>query len=391
MPRRPFTALIAGQPYRLLFPTGTLLAIHGALLWPLHAWGFLPTYPGVAHARIMTQGFLACFVFGFLGTAAPRLIGAPGLTLIEVASIAALLVAAAGLHTTGHSLWGDQIFLLALLFLIAAFGLRIIIRRDVPPPSFAIAALGLLSALVGDALFIFGPLADLPPWHDALARLLVYQGFLLLPVLGVGAFLLPRFFDLPNRQDFPESIAPPKGWTLATAWSLACGMAVLLSFVWEALGHKRSANLGRALVVGTFLLWQLPPFRAKATGTISRCVATALLFLTCAYPTAALAPPPAVAWAHLLFIGGFGMLTFAVATRVILGHSGAGHLFRKPIRSLLAFAILAVLALATRVSADFLPTIRLSHLAYAAIAWIAGVVTWSAAVLPRVATPDPED
>lgn len=391
MPERPrFIALLAGEPYRLLFPTGALLAVHGALLWPLHAWGVLPAYPAVAHARIMIEGFLACFVFGFLGTAAPRLIGAPGFTVVEAGTLAALLISAAGLHTAGHSLWGDQVFLLALLSLLASLVIRAIVRRDVPPPSFAIAGLGLLSAFAGTALFIFGPLANLPPWHDALARLLLYQGFLLLPVIGVGVFLLPRFFALPNRQDFPESFAPPKGWGTATACALACGMAILLTFAWEAVGHGTSANLIRATVVGGFILWHLPPLRGKAKGTIARTAATALLFLICAFPTAAIAPPPAAAWAHVLFIGGFGMLTFAVATRVILGHGGAAHLFDGPVRSLRVFAALALLALATRVSADFLPEIRLTHLAYAAIAWIIGVAVWAIAILPRTATTDEE-
>lgn len=391
MPERPFAALLPGQPYRLLFPIGALLAIHGTLLWPLHAWGIVPAYPGVPHARIMTEGFLACFVLGFLGTAIPRLIGAPGLTVVEAATLASLLISAAALHTARQTLWGDQLFLLAVLCLVASLGIRAIVRKDLPPPSFAIAALGLLSGMAGAALFIFGPLADLPPWHDALARLFLYQGFFLLPVMGVGAFLLPRFFDLPNRQDFPESYAPPKGWAKATAWSVASGAVVLLSFPWEALGHRISANMVRLAAVGGFILGHLPLHRARAAGTISRCAIAALLLLLCAFPAAAFAPQPSVAWAHLLFIGGFGMLTFAVATRVILGHGGAAHLFQGRIRSLRAFAILAVLAMATRVSADFLPSIRLSHLAYAAIAWIAGVAIWAVAILPRTATADEED
>lgn len=392
MPERPpFLALLAGQPYRLLFPTGALLAIHGTLLWPLHAWGILPAYPGAAHARVMTEGFLACFVFGFLGTAVPRLIGAPGFTVVEAGSLAALLVAASALHTAGHPLWGDQMFLLAMLCLVASLGIRAIVRRDLPPPSFALAAMGLLSALAGATLFIFGPLAGLPPWHDSLARLLLYQGFLLLPVMGVGAFLLPRFFDLPNRQDFPEALAPPPGWTAGAAAALAAGATVLASFAIETLGHRAAANLLRLAAAAGFILWQLPLHRARPTGTISRCAATAIVLLLCAFAAGAFAPPPAVAWAHLLFIGGFGILTVAVATRVVLGHGGASHLFRGRVRSLRAFTILAIIALATRISADFLPEIRLTHLAYAALAWILGIAIWAAAVLPRTAAPDHDD
>ena len=45
-----------------------------------------------------------------------------------------------------------------------------------------------------------------------LQHLLSYQAFILLPILGVGTFLLPRFFDLPNLNEFPESRTPPPGW-----------------------------------------------------------------------------------------------------------------------------------------------------------------------------------
>lgn len=399
-PRHPFRcarercalwlSLLPGEPYRLLFPTGALLAILGAALWPLHAWGMLAAYPAVPHARIMAEGFLGAFAMGFLGTAVPRLIGAPGLTAVEATSMAALLIAAAILHVAGLTLPGDQVFLLALLSLVASLGARAFVRKDLPPPSFALAGMGLLSAFAGVALFLFGPLADLPPWHDALARLLLYQGFFLLPIMGVGAFLLPRFFNLPNRQDFPESLAPPKGWTPASAWAFACGIAMLLTFIAEALGHRVPANLARLAIAGGFLFTQLPIHRARPKGTIARCAFAALVLLLCSFPAVALAPEPKVAWVHVLFIGGFGLLTIAVATRVILGHGGASHLFPRRIRALLAFAILAILALATRVSADFLPDIRLSHLAYAAVAWIAGVVVWGWAILPRVAAADEE-
>ena len=40
--------------------------------------------------------------------------------------------------------------------------------------------------------------------------------------------------------------------------------------------------------------------------------------------------------------------------------------------------------LATRVSGDFLPAIRLTHYAYGAVVWIAGVAVWGAYVLPKL-------
>jgi len=38
-----------------------------------------------------------------------------------------------------------------------------------------------------------------------LQRRLAYQGFVLLPIPGIGPFILPRFFGLPSPHDFPEA------------------------------------------------------------------------------------------------------------------------------------------------------------------------------------------
>jgi len=50
------------------------------LLWPLYVWHITAVYPGLAHSRIMVEGFLTCFVVGFLGTALPRLLDVPRTT-----------------------------------------------------------------------------------------------------------------------------------------------------------------------------------------------------------------------------------------------------------------------------------------------------------------------
>ena len=78
--RRPhFFALCPAEPFRIFFPLATLRGISGVSLWPLFFAGLHKFYPGVMHSRLMIEGFLAGFVFGFLGTAMPRLLSAPSL------------------------------------------------------------------------------------------------------------------------------------------------------------------------------------------------------------------------------------------------------------------------------------------------------------------------
>jgi len=49
-----------------------------------------------------------------------------------------------------------------------------------------------------------------------------------------------------------------------------------------------------------------------------------------------------------------------------------------------------MLAMATRVSADWMPELRMSHYAYAALAWSAAALVWAFYILPGVKRADGE-
>src|SRR6185436_17462809 len=77
--RRATLADLGKEPFRIFFPEGVLAGIIGTTLWPLHFLGVVTMYPGQAHARIMAGGLFGAFIFGFLGTAMPRMLSAPAL------------------------------------------------------------------------------------------------------------------------------------------------------------------------------------------------------------------------------------------------------------------------------------------------------------------------
>jgi uncharacterized protein involved in response to NO len=87
---------------------------------------------------------------------------------------------------------------------------------------------------------------------------------------------------------------------------------------------------------------------------------------------------------HLTLIGGFAIITFVVATRVVFGHSGNLDRLKGPNRWLLVAVGLMLFAMATRISGDFWPAIMASHYIYGAVIWICGVLLWSFYVLPKV-------
>jgi uncharacterized protein involved in response to NO len=84
----------------------------------------------------------------------------------------------------------------------------------------------------------------------------------------------------------------------------------------------------------------------------------------------------------LFFASGIGLVTLAVGTRVILGHAGRHDLLGGRILWLRWMTGLLILAATTRMSADFLPAIRVSHHLYAAWTWAIAGVVWLVALAP---------
>src|SRR5438876_3270718 len=112
------------EPFRIFFPIGVLLGVVGVSLWLLFYLGAGIPYPNVAHARLMIEGFMASFIFGFLGTAGPRLTSAPRFSLFELAAIFTLVLLAAGLHISGADRAGDFCFLVCLIVFTGALAKR---------------------------------------------------------------------------------------------------------------------------------------------------------------------------------------------------------------------------------------------------------------------------
>jgi uncharacterized protein involved in response to NO len=94
---------------------------------------------------------------------------------------------------------------------------------------------------------------------------------------------------------------------------------------------------------------------------------------------------------HLTLVGGFAVITFSVATRVIFGHSGNLALMSQRNRWLLWATGIMWFAMVTRISGDFWPKIMSSHYIYGAVLWSVGVIWWCWKVMPKVWVRDTED
>lgn len=379
------------EPFRFFFPAAVLAGFAGVLLWPLFFGGVLEAYPGPAHTRLMGQGFFGGFIFGFLGTALPRMLSVPPLRPGQWILCCGLFLAFMVAHLFGKTFAGDAAFLLLLIVFLAAIGLRILHRRDVPPPGFVLVGLAFVCALAGTVIGLLSDRLELDTHWLVLRPLLAYQGFVLLPILGAGAFILPKFLGVGNRHDFPASIKPPGGWWVRAGFALATGLAIIASFVIEVEGWFRTAYGMRALAAAVYLFRELQLHKVSWKGTaIGWALRCGLAMIVLGLLAAAVLPVQRIALLHILLVGGLGVITIVVATRVVFGHSGNGPLLFGPNRWMWISLGLILLGMATRISGDFLPHIMASHYNYGALCWLLGMGLWAWKVLPKVLVADEE-
>jgi uncharacterized protein involved in response to NO len=101
-------------------------------------------------------------------------------------------------------------------------------------------------------------------------------------------------------------------------------------------------------------------------------------------------PAYRVGFLHLTLIGGFAVITFVVATRVLFGHSGNLQKLKGKNRWFPIALGLMLFGMATRISGDFWPKIMASHYIYGALLWITGVLLWAIYALPKALVEDLE-
>jgi uncharacterized protein involved in response to NO len=383
---RPITLADLGrEPFRVLFPIAVLAGILGVVVWPLHfaGWG---EYPMLHHARLMASGFFGGFILGFLGTALPRMLSVPALGIRNTLLMAFLHLAMVVSYATGHLAWGDSLFAALWIVFVGLMAWRFRLRRDTPPPGFVLVVLGLLCAGAGTLLALWqhhDP--ELPIPGVFMQRLLGYQGFVLLPILGAGPFLLPRFFGRRSTHDFPEMTVPHRAWWRKAALALGVGLAIIVSFFVEVLVSVQWGYALRFLTISAYVVLEFPWRMAPgARPGLGRQLRLAFVALMGGYLILVLFPTYRTALLHVVLMGGFAGVTMLAAAWVVYGHSGQIDRLRTRHRWLVVTIVLFWAAMFTRISGDFWPAILVSHYIYAALLLLAAMCLWAAYVLPKV-------
>ncbi|MBI3770132.1 MAG: NnrS family protein [Deltaproteobacteria bacterium] len=152
----------------------------------------------------------------------------------------------------------------------------------------------------------------------------------------------------------------------------------------DASARERMKALVRATVVALGLAlgggaWKRP---AKP-GFHRKLVWLSAWLMPLGLAVAGLWPDYRVPALHVLFIGGFGLMAFGVATHVALSHLGLDALAAGRPPAIVVLGVMLVLAMLARFAADLSHT-YFDHLAWAAALWLTGSAVWLVFLAPKL-------
>jgi hypothetical protein len=243
----------------------------------------------------------------------------------------------------------------------------------------------MLCGLAGAALLAWSEDAQYTPAYQ-FGSALLNECFILLPVLGVAPFFLGKLLDLPS-SDLPESRAFSRGWKRQAAFNAVIGLAIVASFFFESAGRSPLPAWIRVVAIGFYLAARMP-WRGRTF--LADYLRAGLLFILAGFFMIALWPNYRVGSLHIVFITGFNLIVFTVATRVVLGHSGNLDRLKTRLWFFIFMSGLLFLAMVSRVSADLSARARIIHLIAAAVCWLAASLIWIIKVIPKVTVSEEE-
>jgi len=374
------------EPYRPLFVIGLAHALAGTLVWMLAGMGLL-VYPGILHRTLMIEGFEQSFIAGFLLTALGGLTHGGRSTTLEVTLVIVAQLGVGVAALTGHLVLAHVCFLAGMLVLLVAAVSRARPGRShgSPPQELIFIVTALVSGLAGASMLVAGAV-KLDGFLLAFGNRVVTFGEVLTLVVGVGAILVPKF--LGHRSPVTVSTVARPWWRgrIGLYWIVA--LLLTGSLVLEVLGVSLPAAAARAIAVTAILLGVWKIHEGRTENRLALVLRLAGYAILAGLWAALFLPARPLIGEHIVFVGGLGLLTMGIASRVVVAHGGwpaedeAGllHPF-----CLIALAITLVVRLSAEIVPEHAPTLW----AASGILWMVAWLAWGSRAVPRIVMPKP--
>lgn len=300
------------EPYRLLFPLGIFIGILGVLLWLLFQFGWIRFYPRAAHGNLMFFGLLWSFVAGFLMTAIPKMTSTKPAQILEISAAVSLSFIQLVLNIRNLTDASVALYLLQNLFLVFFIVRRFLVHRQIPFFGFIFLPMAFIQSFIGISLFWIGS------FDKNLILLFCGEAFILNLIVGLGSRLIPVISRLPNAL-----LPTEKTKFKLKLWPLFAFILINTGYWIELFGLK---DLGLAVKIIGLAIAMIKLFRIFTKPVtwsyvgISLKISVLMLlvgnFLNFSFLNYSLAG------LHMIYIGGFTLITLMIATRVMLAHGG---------------------------------------------------------------------
>lgn len=354
------------EPYSIFFSMGLLSALFGVLLWLGFQTRFISFFPRQAHGNLMFFSFIWSYVAGFLMTAIPKMTRTESPKTVELFFAIFMVILQWVLNLRNETLLSIYLYLIQILFLLFFILRRIRHRQQIPFEGFVFIPFAFLSAFVGAWFFISSQNQNYQLFYFFSG-----QAFILNLICGLGSRLIPVITRVP-------AAIPPDVNTVKTKYLEFFIMAVLLnsSFYIEFLVNPQIGNFLKALVlifiaIKNFKLL-LPPATRSFLGWGIR---SSILLMILGYVGLGLTSEISLPLLHLVYIGGFALITLMISTRVTLAHgpqNTAPELDSKAI--VMTFLFFGLAALFRVFAGTSLTSLFLS---LSIFLFIAALLTWS--------------
>lgn len=364
-------------PYQVFFPIGVLNALLAVGVWFVQDLSWFTTPSIWIHSRLIVGGFLWSFITGFLMTAVPKMTGTTSANKFEyaIALVLMFLLTMSSWLLDARPFFLIHIFL--VLFLIFFLVRRAVVSQKKVPIFFSHIVLAMILALWGAYFHYCG--------NTPMGIHLFQVGAILLLVLGIGTRFFSFLSGLPSEFESEES-----RWKRFLFHVCGISMGALLYAAGMGFG---SAYLFLTLVslIYIFIIWKVWRESARSSA-LKWGVRMVALVIPLSFLLSWWNPLMYVTWFHLLFIGGFGVITFSVATRVTLAHGSYSTEEETKDRSLWWMVGFLALGILARVAYGYSYDLwwKKSWLHIAGTFWFFAVLIWSYSYLSKIFKQGPQ-
>ncbi len=380
--------LIRNGPYRLMFPLGILCGLLGVGHWVLWSAGWLAESHSFFHASMQVQGFLTCFVVGFLMTALPKFLGAEPARLAEVACPVGAVLAFVAFSLSQKMIAAQACFLFLLASTILFAARRLPKRTKSPPGSFILIGFGLTHAFLGSVLMIASGMGvNNAAWME-IGRQMLQIGFLLCLVLGIAGYLAPFLMGYAGDPSCDPNVSPLRGiGPMAVSLHGLVGLVIGASFFIEPHHASWSAGLRAFVALAELCLFAriYRPLRKKTGFSFFFWVACWMVPL--GLLTVFFWPDYRIAGLHVLFIAGFSLMIFSFGLMVVLSHGAEAQLLNGSLIPLKVVGVTVLLAAAMRYVADIDAWHYKMWIHSASGTWVLAAGFWLIYIFPKLWRP----